>query len=94
MLASQGKDLGAVAATMILFGIGAAVPLLALGTLSREAMMRLRNRMMAAGHGFRAGLGVLLVVVGVAILSGQDHRAEAWLVEHSPEWLTRFTTSI
>jgi cytochrome c-type biogenesis protein len=39
VLASQGKDLGAVIVTMLAFGIGAALPLVLLGLVSREAMM-------------------------------------------------------
>lgn len=94
VLASQGENLGMVATTMLVFGIGAAAPLLTLGMLSREAMLKMRNRMMAAGYGLRTGLGVTLAVLGVAILSGQDKHVETWLVEHSPVWLTTLTTSI
>jgi hypothetical protein len=37
-------------------------------------------------------LGALLVWVGVAILAGWDRGLESWVVDHSPEWLTRLTT--
>ena len=94
VLASQGRELGEVALTMGLFGIGAALPLLLLGALSREAMMKLRTRMMSAGQGLRLGMGAVLLVIGAAILTGQDKRAETWLLEQSPEWLTRLTTSV
>ena len=51
MLASQGKDLGAVAITMLAFGIDAALPLMQrLGLVSREALLRWRERMLAAGQ--------------------------------------------
>ena len=50
VLASQGKDLGAVAITMLAFGIGAALPLVLLGLVSREAMLRWRERLLAAGQ--------------------------------------------
>ncbi|MGE3914973.1 MAG: cytochrome c biogenesis CcdA family protein [Hyphomicrobiaceae bacterium] len=92
VLASQGKDLGQVTATMLAFGIGAALPLLALGTLSRQMMLKLRGRMMSAGGPLKAALGVLLVVVGLLVLTGLDKRAEAALVAASPDWLTRLTT--
>jgi cytochrome c-type biogenesis protein len=92
VLAAQGKDLGHVAVTMFVFGIGAATPLLLLGFLSREAMMRWRNKMMEAGHRGKAALGVLLVLVGVMILSGLDKRLETILVDASPAWLTNLTT--
>ena len=51
LLASQGRDLGVVALTMLLFGLGAALPLLLLGTLSREVLMRWRDRMWASVRG-------------------------------------------
>ena len=92
VLASQGKDLGQVAATMLAFGVGAALPLLVLGMLSRQMMLNLRGRMMSAGGPLKAALGVLLVVVGTLVLTGLDKRAEAAIVAVTPDWLTRLTT--
>lgn len=94
LLASQGRDLGAVALTMFLFGVGAALPLLLLGTLSREVLMRWRNRMMSAGKGLKAALGLILVVSGTVILSGYDKAIETALVNASPSWLTDLTTRL
>lgn len=94
LLASQGRDLGAVALTMFLFGVGAAIPLLLLGTLSREVLMRWRNRMMSAGKGLKAALGLILVVSGTVILSGYDKAIETALVNASPSWLTDLTTRL
>ncbi len=94
LLASQGKDLGEVALVMVLFGIGAALPLLAIGMLSREAALRLRGRLMGAGRALRLGLGAILIVLGAAILTGYDEQAETWLLNASPDWLTKLTTSI
>lgn len=65
LLASQGRDLGAVALTMFLFGIGAALPLLVLGTLSREVLMRWRDRMMGLGQGLKRALGLMIGPRGV-----------------------------
>lgn len=92
VLAAQGKDLGAVVLTMALFGLGAALPLLGLGLLSREAMLAWRNRLLGAGKAGKAGLGALLVLVGVLVLSGLDKKLEAALVAASPQWLTDLTT--
>lgn len=92
LLASQGRDLGSVALTMLLFGLGAALPLLILGTLSREMLMRWRDRMMGIGKGLKAALGAILVVTGAAILLGIDKSVEAALVAASPDWLTALTT--
>lgn len=93
VLAAQGENLGAVALTMLAFGVGAGLPLIALGMLSRARLMSLRNRMMSAGQGFKTALGAFLVAVGILILTGWDKSLEAALVAASPEWLTRLTTS-
>lgn len=92
VLASQGKNLPQVALTMGLFGLGAALPMLILGMLSREALMAWRNRMMEAGSGLKTLLGALLVVVGLLILTGYDKKIEAALVDASPAWLNTLTT--
>lgn len=92
VLASQGKDLSSVALTMALFGLGAAVPLLALGMLSREAMLAWRSRLFGAGKAGKMVLGSLLFAVGVLIVTGLDKHLEAALVAASPAWLTDLTT--
>jgi len=92
ILAAERQHLGEVAATMVAFGLGAALPLLALGRLSRQALLRWRSRLRWAAQGMKVGLGALLVVVGLCILTGLDKAAETLLVEASPDWLTRLTT--
>jgi cytochrome c biogenesis protein CcdA len=92
LLAAQGRDLGQVAVTMLVFGFGAALPLLGLGLVSREAMMRWRHRLASAGHGLKAGFGALLVAIGILVVTGLDKRVETALVEASPQWLTDLTT--
>jgi cytochrome c-type biogenesis protein len=92
VLAAQGKDIGRVALTMIAFGIGAAAPLIALGMLSREALMRWRDRLLQAGKGGKYLLGGLLLFVGVLIVSGLDKKLEAVIVDAAPAWLTQLTT--
>ncbi|TXN07246.1 cytochrome c biogenesis protein CcdA [Methylobacterium sp. WL103] len=94
LLASQGRDLGIVALTMLLFGLGAALPLLLLGTLSREVLMRWRDRMMGLGKGLKAALGLILVATGLMIALGYDKAAETALVNASPAWLTNLTTRL
>lgn len=93
VLAAQGSSLGGVAATMMAFGIGAALPLIGIGMLSRQAMMTWRNRLISGGKNAKMILGGLLLTLGVLIVSGLDKRLEAILVDASPEWLTNLTTS-
>jgi cytochrome c-type biogenesis protein len=92
LLAAQGRDLGQVGIIMFAFGLGAALPLLALGLLSREAMVRWRHRLALAGQGAKAGLGALFVAIGVLVLTSLDKSVETLLVELSPQWLTDLTT--
>jgi cytochrome c-type biogenesis protein len=93
LLAAQGKDLGQVALTMLAFGIGAALPLLGLGWLSRETMVRWRGTLLSTGHGLKSALGLLFVIIGVLIISGADKKLEVFLVDASPQWLSDITTS-
>ena len=94
LLASQGKSIGLVTAAMGLFGLGAAAPLLLIGSLSRTTLIRWRPRMGAAGRFGKLALGSGMVAAGALAVSGWDRTLEAWLVDLSPAWLTRLTTSI
>jgi cytochrome c-type biogenesis protein len=92
LLAAQGQNLLQVAATMFAFGIGAALPLLLLGLLSRDAMASWRNRLMSAGQFAKAGLGILFIATGALVITGLDKTIETVLVAASPQWLTDLTT--
>ena len=91
-LASQSQALGGVALVMLVFGIGAALPLALVGTLSRETLARTRVKLLHFGTAGKYALGGVLLLVGVSIMTGADKTLESWLVEHSPEWLTDVTT--
>lgn len=92
LLAARGDDLGSVALVMAAFAAGAALPLVLIGSLSRQALGRWRGRMLAAGQGGKYLLGAGMLCVGLLILTGLDHRLETVLVEASPDWLTDLTT--
>jgi cytochrome c-type biogenesis protein len=92
VLAAKGENLPQVALIMLAFGVGAALPLLLLGILSREALMRWRSRLMEGGKAGKTALGLILVAVGLLVATGLDKRLEAILVEASPDWLTQLTT--
>ena len=91
-LASQGRDLAQIALLMLLFGLGAGTPLVVIGTLSREAMLRTRGRLMVLGRHGKWLLGGALVAIGIFMLTGQDKTFETWVLDHSPMWLTNLTT--
>lgn len=92
LLAAKGEDLSQVCLTMLVFGVGAALPLLLLGMVSRETIFRIRGRLLTTGQGAKFAMGVLLVAMGVLILSGFDRNLEAVLVDASPAWLTDLST--
>ena len=92
LLASQGQNLGQVALTMVAFGFGVAVPLIALGLMSREVMLKWRGRMLSASSTLKIAMGSVLAATGLLILTGQDRLLEATLVDLSPAWLTALTT--
>lgn len=92
LLASQGQNLGQVAMVMALFGIGAALPLAAVGVVSRRAFAGARGGLLRTGSYGKAVLGILMIVLGVLMLSGFDRTIEAFLVDISPAWLTTLTT--
>jgi cytochrome c-type biogenesis protein len=92
LLAAQGRDLPQVAASMLVFGIGAALPLLIIGVLSREALQRWRKQALSASHAMKAALGVVLILIGALVLAGFDKHLETVLVNASPQWLTDLTT--
>jgi cytochrome c-type biogenesis protein len=92
VLASQRSDLGSVAITMLAFGVGAALPLVLLGFVSREAMARWRGRLLAAGQHGKLVMGGVLIATGLLIVSNLDKAIETFLVDASPAWLTDLTT--
>jgi cytochrome c biogenesis protein CcdA len=92
LLAAQGSELGYVAIAMLMFGIGAALPLLLLGLLSRETLLRWRERLRTAGKTGKIAMGVILIAVGFLVVSGLDKAIETVLVDLSPVWLTELTT--
>jgi len=77
---------------MLIFGLGAGTPLVVLGSLSRATVMRFRGKLLSAGKNGKLVLGVVMLGLGVAILTGWDKSFEAWAVNASPAWLTELTT--
>lgn len=92
VLAAQGHDLFQVALTMFVFAIGTALPLLILGMLSRETLMRWRGRLLVTGMTGKVLLGLVLVATGALIMTGYDKHLEAELLRWSPEWIIDITT--
>ena len=92
VLAAQGKNLGVVALTMLIFGLGAGLPLMLIGSMSRQLLLRWRGSMSATSKAMKQALGLFLIGIGLLIVTGLDRSLEAGLVEVSPQWLTSITT--
>lgn len=93
-LASQGQDLGHVALMMALFGLGAGIPLVLLGMLSRQATARFRGMLLGVGKTGKGLLGGVLLVMGILILTGIDKEFESFVLRISPGWLVELSSSI
>lgn len=91
-LASQGRDLAQISLLMLLFGLGAAAPLVVLGSISRTTLLRVRGRLMSAGQNGKRVFGLAMVFLGVLIATGQDKSVEAWILDRTPDWVTALTT--
>ena len=94
LLASQGKDLGSAALTMLTFGIGAAAPLLFIGQASRATLGKFRGGLRGTGRVGKLVLGGGMLVAGLLAFTGFDKMLETLLVEVSPAWLTQLTSSV
>jgi cytochrome c-type biogenesis protein len=91
-LASQGRSLAQVALVMMVFGIGAGLPLAVIGSASRRFFAATQGNLLQVGVYGRYALGGLMLALGLMILAGWDKSLEAYLVEISPGWLTELTT--
>ena len=91
LVASEG---GAIRGGTILglFGIGAAIPLIAVAYASRRGFSVARNWVLARIDGIKKAFGVLILLTGLAILSGADKWLEARIVAMLPEAWIQATT--
>ena len=77
-----------------IFGVGAALPLMAAAYASRALFARMRKWVLGHSNGLRLGFAVLIGLMGIAVLTGADRWLEARLLDLLPDaWLaltTRF----
>jgi len=92
LMAAQSKHIALVALVMLAYGIGAGLPMMLLGVLSRETITRWKGGMMNAGKGLKQAMGAMLLALGILMLSGYDKAIETQLVQASPAWLTDLAT--
>ena len=77
-----------------IFGLGAAVPLVAVAYASRRGFVRVRDWVLARIDRVRHGFALLLGVMGVAILTGTDKWLEARVLTWLPDAWINLTVGI
>ena len=77
-----------------LFGLGAALPLVAAAYASRAGFGRVRAWVLAHAGRAKRAMGALLLLVGVLILTGGDHAVEAWVNDRLPDAWLALTTRV
>ena len=93
LVASEGGALrGGV--VLALFGLGAAIPLVAVAYASRSGFVRARDWILARIEGVRRGFAVLLGGMGIAILTGADKWVEARVLGWLPDAWVNLTIGI
>lgn len=92
LLAAQGEQLHRVALTMALFGIGASLPLLLIGTVGRQLLGRMRSSLALAGRKGKLLLGIGMLGAGLLVISGLDKVLEQWMLDHGPAVLVELST--
>jgi cytochrome c-type biogenesis protein len=93
LVASEG---GVVRGGVVLgvFGLGAAIPLVAVAYASRKSFVRVRDWLLKRIEGVRRGFALLLGVMGVAILTGGDKWLEAQVLRVLPDAWVNLTVGI
>lgn len=91
LVASQG---GAIAGGIMLgvFGLGAALPLMTLGYVSRSTMGRIRAAFLSHAGKIKFVFGLLIAATGLAIITGGDKWFEAAVVSLLPDAWVALTT--
>ena len=95
-LALVASDGGATRGGLVLavFGMGAAMPLVAVAYASRSGFERVRNWVLPRVERVRLGFALLLGAMGVAILTGADKQLEAFVLSWLPDAWVNLTVGI
>jgi cytochrome c biogenesis protein CcdA len=82
LVATEG---GALRGALILglFGAGAAIPLVVVAYLSRAGFRRIQSWVVLHADEGKKAFGIVLLIVGIAIMSGIDY----WLESRINDWL-------
>jgi len=92
-LAAQRRSLGAAAAVMAAYSLGAVAPVLLLAYGSRRLLAR-PDRLARVTRVGKPAIGALLVLLGVLSVTGGDKLVESRLLDVMPTWLVDLTTRL
>ena len=93
-LAARSESLARAGVVMLVFGVGAVVPVLALAYGSRRALVGRRAWLGFVVTAGKPVMGGLLLLVGALTMTGSDKVIETWMVDHMPDWLVELTTRL
>jgi cytochrome c biogenesis protein CcdA len=79
---------------LALFGLGAALPLVGVAYLSRQAFVKVRDAMLSRMSRVRVGFAILLGGMGLAILAGWDKQFEALILQALPDAWVNLTVGL
>ncbi len=83
-LASTGQSMLMSFTVMLAFGLGTALPLVAIGYAAGVKLSKLRT----SGKFGRKLLGYALLLIALMIFSGFDKVLELWAIEFLPDWVS------
>ncbi len=85
-LASQGESMLRATAIMVAFALGVSTLIIALGWGTATAIRGRTQSLRGLAERSKPILGALFIAVGLMILFGVHHMAEAWAVRNLPYW--------
>ena len=91
-LAAQRETMVQAATVMVIFGLGAATPVVALAYGSRQVVLGRRDRLRRVSAVAKPVMGIAITAVGFFVLTGLDRIAETYLTNAMPDWLLDLTT--
>ncbi len=89
-LASQGQDLFYAASIMLIFAIGTSTPIIIMSFLSRQSMLKMKNKMMNTARWLRPTMGAMFIAVGLMIVTGFMVTIEEAMLQLMPDALVDF----
>lgn len=90
-LAAKSGSIGQASLRLFLFGLGAVIPILLFSYGAKSLLKNVRSNSSTIGK-MKKVFGVLIVVSGLAIVTGYDRNLESFLTELLPDQFVEFLT--